>query len=247
MHDTILIPGYGSERASAYDESSVLDKGDREFHRNMLKDVLAFLPSRPTSFLDLGCGTGYFAEIFYEAFPGISGTLLDGSADMISFAKSRYQGRPVKAGYMVERFQDIRFEELPHRYDLVFSSLAVHHLEDAQKWMLFRKIYDNLSPQGVFILYDIFRVQDNRSQDLLEFMACKDMQRRLMQELETDVEIEELSMPHIIANDRRIRGEEHDLEADLPEMLCQLELAGFRSVTVFLQEARFAGIIGFKD
>lgn len=245
--ETTPIGPYSPERTAVYDQNSQLDKGNREVHKSMVEDVLSFLSRRPSSFLDLGCGTGYFSEVFYQAFPEASGTLLDGSGEMLEEARARFGGRPLKADYQKALFQDWPAEPDTRQYDVIFSALAIHHLEDEQKWRLFGRIFDKLTPGGVFILYDIFRLENPRSQALLEYLACKDMQKRFMAELDICVEVEELSVERIIANDRRMRQAEGDKEACLEEILNRLTATGFGNVTTFLQEARFAGIVCFKD
>lgn len=45
-------------------------------------------------------------------------------------------------------------------YDLVFSSLAVHHLQDSDKQALVAEVHRILKPNGVFILVDIFLDED---------------------------------------------------------------------------------------
>jgi SAM-dependent methyltransferase len=238
---------YGPEHAMVYDQISLLNKGNREGHRSMLEYVLSFLSFHPSSFLDLGCGTGYFSEIFFKAFPEVSGTLLDSSREMLEKASVRFKGLPVKVKYHQVLLQEWPVESDFQQYDIVFSALTIHHLVDEQKWRLFKKIFDQLARGGVFILYDIFRLEDERGQALLEYLACKDMQKRFMAELDMCTEMEELSIDRIIANDRTLRQAEGDQEAYLDKILSQLTTTGFRSVTTFLQEARFASIICFKD
>jgi|SRR3984957_10227082 len=264
------VKSYGSVRAIGYDQDSLVNKGDREMQRNTLADVLKFLhhppstphnpstphdpstfhdtstPHNPSTFLDLGCGTGFFSAVFYDLFPHIKGTLLDGSPDMLEMAKRRFHGKPVSVNYKVRLFQEIGDEDFPRPCDLVFSSLAIHHLEDDHKWRLFRQIYENMAPGGIFILYDLFRLEDERSNAILEYLACRDIQRRIMADLETDVILDELAMDRIIENDRHLRREEGDKEAKLQSIVDKLRQVGFRSVTTFLQEARFAGTICFK-
>lgn len=241
------VAGYSGESARAYDNSSLLDKGDRERHKCVLKDLLHFLTTRPRSFVELGCGTGFFTEAIFETFPGIKGVLIDGSADMLAVAKTRFRDKIVNADFRLCLFQDVAIDGLLPAHDLVFSSLAVHHLPDEQKWELFGKIYKSMPLHGCFILYDIFKHTNPKSWEILEFLACKDMQRRLLAELQIDTEIEELHIDQIIQNDRKMRREEGDQEADLKLILRNLETAGFINITVFLQEARFVGVICFKN
>jgi tRNA (cmo5U34)-methyltransferase len=242
----ILISGYDSIRASDYDEESKVDKGNRELHRLFLRNLLLFNNRKPGSFLELGCGTGYFTEVFFEVFPNIRGTLIDGSKEMLEMAKSRFVGNSANLEYKQYRFEDIDWKTVSPQYDIIISPLAIHHLVDDEKWKLFQSIYDRLTPGGWFILYDIFKPKDQLSFEVLEFLTCMDHQQRLKAELEVDFDLEELRVENIIANDRRIKKAEGDKEACLEDQKYHLAKAGFTTVTTIFQDARFAGTIAFK-
>jgi tRNA (cmo5U34)-methyltransferase len=55
----------------------------------------------------------------------------------------------------------------PASYDLVFSSLAVHHLQDTEKEQLVHEIHRVLKTNGVLLLIDIFLDEE---EDRLDFM-----------------------------------------------------------------------------
>ncbi len=56
------------------------------------------------------------------------------------------------------------FKALPSMgpFELVYSILAVHHLSDEDKQELFRKIWAQLQPNGIFILIDVVKGGDDR-------------------------------------------------------------------------------------
>jgi tRNA (cmo5U34)-methyltransferase len=61
------------------------------------------------------------------------------------------------ADLRVARLQD----ELPEGpFDLVFSALAVHHLDAAEKAALFRRVAARLAPGGRFVLADVIVPDD---------------------------------------------------------------------------------------
>lgn len=66
---------------------------------------------------------------------------------MLQLAKERLGDSPLityeQADYMTAT--------LPNNLDAVVSSLSIHHLENADKRTLFRKLYSALAPGGVFI------------------------------------------------------------------------------------------------
>jgi tRNA (cmo5U34)-methyltransferase len=96
--------------------------------------------------LDLGAGTGLLTAAVAEAYPDARFELLDGSPEMLAEAQQRL-GERVAAVYV----QDMAGPLPAGPYDAVVSALAIHHLEDADKRLLFKRVYDVLRPGGVFV------------------------------------------------------------------------------------------------
>ena len=57
-------------------------------------------------------------------------------------------------------------------YDLVFSSLAVHHLQDNEKQQLLREVRRLLKPNGVFMLIDLFLQEDEDHDNFAKDIAA---------------------------------------------------------------------------
>ncbi|MFT7032012.1 MAG: tRNA (cmo5U34)-methyltransferase [Cyclobacteriaceae bacterium] len=239
----MLVHGYNLKEALMYDDLSKHNKGNRSMHKQFLTDFLQFLKIKPESFLDLGCGTGFFTEIFYDQFPNIGGKLVDASPYMLKFSKQRFMGRNVRKEFINKRFENINWSQIG-KVDIIFSALAIHHLDDDQKWELFKNIYENIAPGGVFVLFDLFKTSNDESNQLLEYLACKDCQRRLIEDV--GIEMKEFELDQLIEKDREVRNIEGDKESLLEIELAKLNEVGFKNITTIFQEARFAGIVGFK-
>jgi tRNA (cmo5U34)-methyltransferase len=96
--------------------------------------------------LELGTGTGETARRVLERHPGASLVGVDASAGMLAAAELP------GADLRVARLEDA----LPAGpFDLVFSVLAVHHLDGPAKAGLFRRIAAVLAPGGRFVLGDV--------------------------------------------------------------------------------------------
>jgi tRNA (cmo5U34)-methyltransferase len=97
--------------------------------------------------LDLGAGTGLLSALLHEHFPKARLTLVDISDEMLARAHDRFAGekdvRILVADYSVD--------PLPGRFDAIVSALSIHHLDDAGKAALFRRIHDALQPGGQFV------------------------------------------------------------------------------------------------
>lgn len=105
--------------------------------------------------LDLGCGDGIITVALGLVDPAISAALVDGSAEMLAKAKERLAGR-IEAHFLQASFQDLlRRDRLAGSYDFAASSLAIHHLDMAEKQALFRLIHDHLVPGAWFVNIDV--------------------------------------------------------------------------------------------
>ena len=100
--------------------------------------------------LDIGAGTGLFSKFVYERFEHFYFTLVDMSAEMLQVAKQRFKDLPNFA------FEELDFSNQPFKgnYDIVISSLAIHHLTEEQKGRLYQNVYHILNPGGIFINAD---------------------------------------------------------------------------------------------
>lgn len=96
--------------------------------------------------LDLGAGTGLLAARLRAAFPAAELTLLDGAGRMLELARERLGEDGVR--YLEG---DMAGALPAGPWDAVVSSLAVHHLSDADKRALNRRVLAGLRPGGVFV------------------------------------------------------------------------------------------------
>jgi len=109
---------------------------------------------RDTHILDLGCGDGIVAEQVLSVDARATATLVDGSEEMLAKAKERLS-KYGSARYICASFQDLlRAGMIEGEYDLVASSMAIHHLTMEEKSALFALVYDHLRPGGCFMNID---------------------------------------------------------------------------------------------
>jgi tRNA (cmo5U34)-methyltransferase len=98
--------------------------------------------------LELGTGTGETALRVLERHRGASLVGIDASDDMLAVARDRLPGADLR----VARLE----EPLPAgAYDLVFSVLAIHHLDGPGKADLFRRVAEVAAPGGRFVIGDV--------------------------------------------------------------------------------------------
>lgn len=107
-------------------------------------------PIEALAILDLGIGTGETARRVLATHPRAHLTGIDSSEDMLAAARHLLDSDRVDL--RLERIED----PLPPKvFDLVVSSLAVHHLTEAAKVELFGRVYAALRPGGRFVLADV--------------------------------------------------------------------------------------------
>jgi tRNA (cmo5U34)-methyltransferase len=121
-----------------------------EFYGTAL-DLITALQEDDIKVLDLGAGTGLFAFLVSRRYPNAEFTLCDISDQMLEEARSRFQDSNTKVEYLVK---DYSLEPINGQYDLIISALSIHHLADAEKQVLFKRLYLQLNEGGLFINAD---------------------------------------------------------------------------------------------
>lgn len=122
-------------------------------YREMLWALLDYLPDDrgEQRILELGSGTGNLSVLLAQRYPEATIQMVDVSADSLAVCRSRL-GDDGRFVYRSEDFRRLRRDDGP--FDLVASSIAVHHLTAAEKQKLFSELYGLLSPRGIFAYAD---------------------------------------------------------------------------------------------
>lgn len=98
--------------------------------------------------LDLGAGTGLLSAAVADALPQADLVLLDEAPGMLAQARERLAGLGDRVTCVEASMQDAWPDG---GYDVIVSSLAIHHLDDAGKAELARRAFAALRPGGVFV------------------------------------------------------------------------------------------------
>jgi len=122
------------------------------FYRTVV-DMAPFAPGDAFRVLDLGAGTGLLSQFLYERFPAAQYALIDFTAEMLEKAKQRFStGGNFR--YQVDNYAEADWKG---PYELIASSLSIHHLDDAAKKALYRKVWENLVSGGWFLNAEFVR------------------------------------------------------------------------------------------
>ena len=127
--------------------------------------------------LELGTGTGETARRVLEHHREAVLVGIDESDPMLEQARLAL---PASSELLVRRLQD----PLPEGpFDLVFSGLAVHHLDSGEKTDLFRRIAGSLRPAGRFVLGDVV-IPERKEDAITPLTEGFDLPDRLEDQLE---------------------------------------------------------------
>jgi len=138
--------------ASQYDESrKKLIPCFTDFYQIAIEGI-AFNKERNIEVLDLGAGTGLMAGMVASNYPNSTITLLDISDKMLCKARDRLKCYQNNFRFIVSNYSST--ESFDKNFDLVISSLSIHHLTAQEKQKLFKTIFVHLKTGGMFINAD---------------------------------------------------------------------------------------------
>lgn len=126
-------------------------------YRDLFETAQALIPfdrQTPIEVLDLGAGTGLFSKQVLAKYPHALFVLYDLADKMLDVAKGRFSQQAQQFSYVIGDYRHIQTAQM---FDLVISSLSIHHLADGEKRALFGDIYKLLRPGGLFINVDQIR------------------------------------------------------------------------------------------
>ncbi len=194
-----------------------------------LVDAIHFDKEQPIRVMDLGCGTGTVAKAVADKFPNSKIVCLDMASNMIEMAKHKLASHK-DVNFIVGDFAQTDFNE---KFDVVVSSLALHHLEyDDDKIRFYTKIYNSLVESGQFINADVV-------------LASTDYHQRVNMDRWIEYINKTVPMDEIL-NKWIPTYHAEDKPAKLIEQISWLEDIGFRSVDVIWKYYNFSVYGGIK-
>jgi tRNA (cmo5U34)-methyltransferase len=185
-------------------------------------DALTMLGRPPRRVLDLGAGTGMLTARVAAAHPAAELVLVDGSPAMLEQARATLGDRAEI------HVADLADPLPPGPFDAVVSALAIHHLDDPGKQVLFARVRAALAPGGVFV----------NAEQVAGPTPCFDRRYR---------EWHEASARAAGSDDAEWAGAlermRHDRPADVESQLRWLREAGFDAADCLFKDHRFAVLV----
>ncbi|MGD6808710.1 MAG: class I SAM-dependent methyltransferase [Candidatus Bathyarchaeia archaeon] len=206
-----------SEWQKAEHVLNYLARADKLPHRTEAEKVLLDqIPPQTKRVLDLGTGNGRIMKLIRLSLPDVEGVALDFSDTMIKQAKQQFEKDP-----KVQVFKHDLNDPLPKElgcFDVVVSSLAIHHLVHSRKKALYGEIFEMLNAGGFFCN--------------LEHVAPAS---------------ENLHLKFLLASGLSLENEDPSNKLlDVETQLCWLREIGFIDVDCYWKWLEIAVIAGFK-
>ena len=125
--------------------------------------VIDFIPKDAKNIIDLGSGTGLQLIKLYKEFPDVKTIAIDVSDEMLKKLEERHISDNITI--VNKSFFDYDFG---NDIDAVISSQALHHFESNDKLTLYKKVYECLKKDGVFVNEDYFAEDEETEKQLFE-------------------------------------------------------------------------------
>jgi tRNA (cmo5U34)-methyltransferase len=154
--------------------------------------------------------------------------LVDLSEKMLDIARLRFEGLP---NVSIEQADFTTFEMEISSYDAIVSSLAIHHLTNDNKRLLYNRIYQALKPSGLFVNAEQILADNDFMQSLYHSQWCN------------KIEHSTLSRQEISASYERIKL---DKRATIAAQLNWLKDAGFSQTDCLYKYYYFAVLWAMK-
>ena len=229
-------------RVASYDSDMEVMHPLRTKMVQVALDILPMDPDSELRALDLGIGTGLFAERLLSRYPQARVVAVDGAASMVELAKTRLGDRSAQVDFRIGDFRDLGELLSPQEtFDVVISAYALHHLNGQEKEDVVRECVGRLRQGGWFLNADLI---DSVSPELEKRYQALRIRGILERASSDDERFQNASTT------RRFLDDLEEREGDQPRALARdletLRAAGLSSVSALWVEYREAVMVGIK-
>ncbi|MCK4846859.1 MAG: class I SAM-dependent methyltransferase [Deltaproteobacteria bacterium] len=224
-----------------YVESVDIIIPDRRVFLDILSTFFATNFSKGVRVLDLGSGDGFFIERLLNIDDSIDAVLVDASPEMLRKAGDRLSAFE-NISFVESTFEGLLDDALPQEleggFDLIISSLAIHHIALDRRGELFASIHSLLKDGGRFINFDISMSISDGLEDFY-IKLWEERVIRLSKASGIEVDYKSFMAKH---SDR----DHHDKLSTLDGQLSTLRDASFKEVDVYYKHGLFAVYGGLR-
>jgi tRNA (cmo5U34)-methyltransferase len=215
---------------------------ERKRFIKLLNDMIGyhFIGSDNLLIMDAGCGDGSITEHLLKNYPDHRFVLMDGSGEMLARARDKFRDAE-NVSFICRSFEElIDGKEDSTRYDLIFSSNAIHHLDFSAKSRLYAAFYRILKTNGLFLNFDVIQPPSAKSEQWQFTMWRQWMNEQLAAQGRTaDIGTHD-GLPDLY------KSKKDNNPSPLFDQLQVLEKTGFKDVDCFFKYGIFALFGGTK-
>jgi tRNA (cmo5U34)-methyltransferase len=117
----------------------------------VIEAIKIFYPKMNIKVLDIGVGTGNLSLKLLENFPDIELVGYEIAPNLYEFAKRKL--KEFKPNFLLKN-EDILKNNIHNSFNLIISLLTFHYFDHEQKKIVYKKTYDLLKKNGLFINVD---------------------------------------------------------------------------------------------
>lgn len=153
------------------------------------------------SAMEFGCGTGLISFNLVEKFENI--TLIDSSKGMIDVVKEKIEKYEVDnmKPYAIDLFN----EEIIEKFDLIYTSMVLHHIQDISG--LANKFYTLLNDGGQVIIVDLDKEDGSFHKNEPEFNGHNGFDQEKLKNIFIEVGFRYAESTTFFYDEKKIEGE----------------------------------------
>jgi len=140
--------------AETYDRMAPYMVPQYDLIQNEVFNIVGFSKEKELIVIDLGAGSGIFLEKVLSYYPNAVCYWIDFSLDFLKVAQVRLERFKNRVNYIHSALEKNWEEHLDQKPDLIFSMSAIHHLENMEKEILYKKCFQLLNEGGWFFNAD---------------------------------------------------------------------------------------------
>jgi tRNA (cmo5U34)-methyltransferase len=223
-----------SQRVKTYDVDMELMHPNRSKMVQIAIELLPFSNTAALRAIDLGIGTGYFAEQFLNHFANSRVLGVDGAQAMVELAKERLRSLTSRVEFAIGDFRQLQ-QLVPGAatVDVVFSAYALHHLSRPDKETVLKHVVELLVPGGWFVNADLIVANSPELESRLQELRVAGIVKRASG---SDNRFADSASTRRFLDD--LEKNERDQPLTLSEDLALLRSCGLKNVSAFWLEYR---------
>lgn len=146
------VSSHFEKEAFVYDDLILRLIPNYDEQHEVINRLLPFPSATKLTALDLGCGTGILSFLILKKFTEATVVAYDLAENMLKVCQSNLEKYKER---LILKQGDFGSDEIGQGYDIILSGLSIHHLNNAGKKVLYKRLYESLNPGGIFINREI--------------------------------------------------------------------------------------------